>query len=67
MKKLICNSLCYFVFMTEEVTKPDIVLDLCKLGAHFFRLHAAELWNLVVDWKCGMEPSKVVFWGGSHF
>jgi len=57
----------YFIFMTEGITKSDIVLDLCKLGAHFFRLQPAELWILVVGWKCGTESSKVPFWGGSHF
>jgi hypothetical protein len=57
----------YFIFVTDAVTKFDIVLDLCKLGAHFFRPRTAELWTLVVGWKCGMESSRVPFWGGSHF
>lgn len=54
-------------FKTVGVMKSDVVLDLCKLGAHSSHLQAAVLWISVMGWKCGVEFSKVPFWGGSHF
>jgi hypothetical protein len=53
-------------FKTVRVTKFNVVLGLCKLGALSLHLQEAKLCHLVMGWKCGLESSKVPFWDGSH-
>ena len=61
-----CNLKLFTVFKTVGVTKFNVVLGLCQLGAHSLHLQGVMLCNSVMGWKCGMEYSKVPFWDGSH-